>query len=221
VPEVQALRGLRLRPPPLPARRVAAAGRAAPGARRDHDLLALAAAPGARRGGAGTADPPPPGRLLHGVRLPDQPAGPDLRRARGAPARVHQPVRLDGLQGPAGTRGLAVQADRRGAAVELPERPALHRRAREAGLRGLPLPIWVSGRGARLRVYGQVRPARTARRRPCGSRCGRRRRRVRDGQDGHRALARGQFPRRVPRRPASGGSCGAAGLPRGDGSRPR
>ncbi len=38
---------------------------------------------------------------------------------------------------PAGAGGVAVQAGRRGVAGELPERPAVHRRAREAGLRRL------------------------------------------------------------------------------------
>ena len=81
------------------------------------------------------------------------------------------------------------------------------------------LPIWVSGRGARLRVYGQVRPAangtpQTVRiqvRPPHG-------RRVRDGQDRHGALAARAVPRAraaAPRRLAAG--VGLAGLPRGEG----
>ena len=158
LPGVQALRGLRLRAPPLPARRLAAAGRAARGGGRDHDLLAGAAAAGARRGGAGAPDPAPAAGLLHRVRLPDQPARSHLRRARGTPARLPQPVRLDGVPRPARARRRAVQARRRRAAAELPVRAALRRRAPEAGLRGLPAADLGQRARARLRVYGQVRP---------------------------------------------------------------
>ena len=132
LPQVQAPRGQGLRPPPLPARRLAAARRAAAGRGRDHDLLALAAAPRARPGGARPPHPAPPAGLLHGVRLPDEPARPHLRRPRGAAGGLHQPVRLDGLPRPPRARGGAVQARRRGVAVELPVRPALPRRPRRS-----------------------------------------------------------------------------------------
>ena len=81
------------------------------------------------------------------------------------------------------------------------------------------LPIWVSGRGARLRVYGQVRPARERhaadRADPAAAAEGRR---VRDRPDRHGALAPRAVPRAraaAPRRLAAG--VGLAGLPRGEG----
>ena len=165
------LRGHRLRPPPLPARRLAAAGGAAPGGGRDHDLVALAAAPGARPGGAGAAG----SRAGCRSTTPSSASRPTRRTAssacawRSSRSYINQSdwmayARL------AGAGGVAVQADRRGVAGELPVRPAVPRRAREAGLRRVPAADL--GQRARL-AAARLRPGapgrRTRRRRSCRS----------------------------------------------------
>ena len=202
---VQALRGLRLRPPPLPARRLAAAGRAARGGGRDHDLVAGAAAAGARRRRRGRAG----SRAGCRSTTPSSASRPTRPTASSACARRSSPRYLNQSDWMAyrdrRVRAVgAVQARRRRAAAELPVRAALRRRAaRSRRYAAYRLPIWVSGRGARLRVYGQVRPAangtpQTVRiqvRPPQG-------RRVRDGQDASRcARGAGSSSSRVPRRP--------------------
>ena len=155
-------------------------------------------------GGAGAPDPAPAAGLLHRVRLPDQPARPHLRRARwhSSPPTSTSPTGWRTATGGCAAVG-AVQARRRRAAAELPVRAALRRRAAEAGLRRLPAAdLGQRARRAAAGLRAGAPGRRTERRRPCGSRCGRR-------TGGAFATVktvtvrsrRGQFLVRVPRRP--------------------
>ena len=146
--------------------------------------------------------------LLHGVRLPDQPAGP----ASSACAwRSSPPTSTSPTGWPTATRGCASVAQ-----YKLIDEAALA--SFQTGLRFIDgrakpaydayrLPIWVSGRGSRLRVYGQVRPGAgldAAGRADPGAAAARRR--VPDRPDGHRALAQRPVPRARAER---GRACGA------------
>ena len=83
------------------------------------------------------------------------------------------------------------------------------------------LPIWVSGRGSRLRVYGQVRPARRldAAGRPDPEPPAQRRG-LHDGHHADGALAQGPVPARVPKRAGVWRLQGRADLARGAGRTP-
>ena len=223
LPEVQALRGRRLRAPPLPARRLAAAGRAA------------------RRRRARSRSPSP-SRLR---RVLDAAA-----RARRIPRRLpvyytefgfqtNPPDRIFGVRAalqPAylnqsdwmAYRDRRVRAVAQYKLVDEAPLPSFQSGLRfvdgraEAGLRRLPAADL--GQRARLAAAGLragAPGARTGRRRPCGSRCGRRAaaRSRRSGRVTVRSR-RGPVPRAraaAPRRLAAG--LGLAGLPRGAGSR--
>ena len=127
-----------LRPPPLqPGRQRHAAQQV-----QDEDVPPdrLHPAPGAadRRRRAAGADRSRPGRVHHRVRLPVQPARPDLEREPDRAGPVHQRVRPPVLRFQPREVGGPVRAHRRPAAGPVQLGPAVRGRQAQARVRGLP-----------------------------------------------------------------------------------
>ena len=101
--------------------------------------------------------------LLHGVRLPDQPAGHALRRVARQAGRLHQPVRLHGLARSARARRRAVRASSTRPRWRA-SRPAC---ASATAARSRPTTptgcrCGSSSAAPSVRVWGQLRPPPTA-----------------------------------------------------------
>ena len=212
LPRLHAARGDGLRPPPLHARRLAAAA-VGPRARRDHRAQPRPPDHAARPRGAAAADRAPAARALHGVRLPDPAARRRVRRPAGAAGGLPRPVRVARLPHPARAGGGAVQARRRPGRRGLPVGPALRGRPREAGAHDVPAARLGDPDGLRRTRVGPGAPGR--RRRPRDRRDPARRPSRRGVRDGG-ARGRGVPPRGRSSPPCAGAAAcgGSAGPPR-------
>ncbi len=150
----------RLRAPSVHARRLAPADLARQ-RRRDHDQRRLAPDAAARQRGQAQADPGQAADRVHRARLADQArtcssASPTRSRPSTSTSPTGSRTRTRACTPSRSTRSSTTANIPRG----LPDGPAAARPARaKPAYAAYKLPIWVSGKGANVTVYGQLRPA--------------------------------------------------------------